>query len=140
MLNLETDPISWEDVRLGIDKVADYIEDELGDNTVIYGIPRGGVIPAVMVVHELESRKLNARFVTNLNDLTPSELLKLVVIDEICDSGSTFKVIEQLYPMVKTAALFLRHNSDFRPSYYAYQTNHDRWLHFPWEVHREDQN
>jgi xanthine phosphoribosyltransferase len=64
----------------------------------------------------------------------PGELHKLVVIDEICDSGDTFKVIKQLFPMAKTATLFHREGAAFTADYHSYDIKSEAWLQFPWEV------
>jgi hypoxanthine phosphoribosyltransferase len=98
----EIEVITWKDIANGACIIADWVQKNLGDNVSIYGIPRGGTIPAIMMVHQLEARGLRARFTVDLNHLMPAELHKLVVIDEICDSGDTFKVIKQLFPMAKT--------------------------------------
>lgn len=132
--NQEIDVVSWEDFMMGVGLVADWIEADVGDGVAIYGIPRGGMIPAIAVVHQLESRGLRARFAPDIHHLTPSELHKLVVIDEICDSGDTFKVLQQLFPMAKTATVFHRKTAEFTADYYAYVVEGDQWLQFPWEV------
>lgn len=130
----QIDHVTWKDITDGAFIIADWIQRTLGDNTAIYGIPRGGTVPAVAIVHQLEARGLRARFTADLNHLMPSELHKLVVIDEICDSGDTFKVIKQLFPMAKTATVFHRKSAVFTADYHAYEVEDDRWLLFPWEV------
>ena len=126
--------VTWDQLQEGAIKIADWIEQEVGDKVSIYGIPRGGLIPAVIVVHQLEARGITARFAATLDHLQPSELHKLVVIDEICDSGDTFKVIKQLFPMAITATVFSRLDSKFTPNYTAFPALDDKWLNFPWEV------
>lgn len=131
----QVDKVSWEDIHMGVEMLAGWCEETFPDKKVsIYGIPRGGMIPAVMLVHLLESKGWSARFTADLNHLMPNELHNLVVIDEICDSGDTFKVIKQLFPMAKTATLFHREGAAFQADYHSYIMFDDRWLQFPWEL------
>ena len=127
--------ITWDALTEGTMKISDWIEQTIGDKVSIYGIPRGGMIPAIMVVHQLEARGMQARFAADLNHLMPSELHKLVVIDEICDSGDTFKVVTQLFPIVQTATVFRRPDAKFEPNFVAYPALEGKWLQFPWEIY-----
>jgi hypoxanthine phosphoribosyltransferase len=131
----QIDQVSWEDVEMGVSMIADALEEIfLTKKVSVYGIPRGGMIPAIMLVHLLESRGWTARFAADLNHLMPNELHNIIVLDEICDSGDTFKVVTQLFPMAKTATVFHRESAKFTPDYYAYVMHDERWLRFPWEV------
>ena len=96
----------------------------------IYGVPRGGLIPAVILSH-----KLNIPLVKG--DIGPDTL----VIDDICDSGETLdklvKKYQTLYSFpfnLKTAVLHYKpHTSCFEPTLYAEKWNKDVWLVYPWE-------
>jgi uncharacterized protein len=62
---------------------------------------------------------------------------KILVVDEVCDTGETFKValkhVEKLEPaQVKTCAIFVKPHSVFQPDFVAEET--DKWLVFPYEV------
>ncbi|MDX1409082.1 MAG: hypothetical protein R3330_13130 [Saprospiraceae bacterium] len=130
------DHVSWDDLEMGVTMIADAMEEMFSTKRVsVYGIPRGGMIPAIMLVHLLESRGWTARFAADLNHLMPNELHNIIVLDEICDSGDTFKVVKQLFPMAKTATVFHREDAGFKPDYHAYVMYDSRWLVFPWEVH-----
>lgn len=127
--------LGWEDVELCVRRIADWIQEEIGGNVAIYGIPRGGMIPAIMLVHALEARGLKARFAPAIDHLLPSELHKLVVIDEICDSGDTIQVLKQLYPMCKTAVLYERADAkQGLTDFAAVILKNNQWLQFPWEI------
>ena len=130
----EVQKVTWEVLHEGAMKITDWIEETIGDKVSVYGIPRGGMIPAIMIVHQLEARGIKARFTADLNHLMPSELHKLVVIDEICDSGDTFRVVQTLFPFANTATVFRRSDATFKPSYVAYSVAPGKWLEFPWEI------
>jgi len=96
----------------------------------IYGLPRGGLIPAVMLSHQLGIPMAKG-------DIGPDTL----IVDDICDSGETLdkfvKKYQTLYSFpfnLKTAVLHYKpHTSCFEPTYYAEKWNKDVWLTYPWE-------
>jgi len=134
----EVDAVHWDSITTGAKKIAEWIKDSLGDNVAVYGIPRGGMIPAIMVVHQLEAMGIRARYVADVYHVTPPELHKFVIIDEICDSGDTFRVLKQLFPMAKTATVFHRIGAMFTADFHSFEINDDRWLKFPWEASNDD--
>ena len=133
-VNQRVELVEWDRVLLGSREIARWIADTLGNNTSIYGIPRGGVIPAVAIVHQLEAYGLSSGFTVRLDDLMQRAQPKLVVVDEICDSGDTLKMIKDLFPAAHTATLMRRHSADFAPDFNAFDISDDRWMAFPWEL------
>ena len=99
----------------------------------IYGLQRGGLIPAVMLSHQLGIPMVKG-------DIGPDTL----IVDDICDSGETLdrlvKKYQTLYSFpfnLKTAVLHYKpHTSCFEPTFYSEKWNKDVWLVYPWE--RED--
>ncbi len=130
-------PVLWDEVHDRCKAVATRIIEQVGDNAVIYGVPRGGLAPAVTVVHHIEAMKGSARFVASLDHLLPGEWNKLVIIDEICDGGDTLAAVARRFPEAYTAVLFRRGNSKFKPRYATCEIWDERWLKFPWEVDGE---
>ena len=124
--------LTWE----GLDKlVQDAAKRVLSlDVDNIYGIPRGGVIPAVLLSYK-----------TNL-PLVRKPTRNTLIVDDICDSGNTFRDITN-QTMVsgwksylfmadapyRTLSLFKRHSSTFDPDITLVTTYDDRWIVFPWE-------
>ena len=45
--------LTWDEVDELVDRIATRITNEFSNITHIYGIPRGGLIPAVMLSHKL---------------------------------------------------------------------------------------
>jgi len=129
----EIDVVAWESVKLGSAHISEWIQKEVGSDVVLYGIPRGGMVPAVTIAHHLEDQGVRVRLVPDIYHVLPSELHKLVIVDEICDSGDTFRVLKQLFPMAKTATLYHRIGAKFTADFHAFEINDDRWLQFPWE-------
>ena len=85
----------------------------------VMGLPRGGLIPAVLISHEL-----NLPFVLHPGKNT-------LVVDDINDTGHTLSKAPGAY----WAVLHNKPTSKFKDCIYAKEVG-DQWLVYPWE--RED--
>ena len=85
----------------------------------VMGLPRGGLIPAVLISHEL-----GLPYVIHPGKNT-------LVVDDINDTGHTLSKA----PGVYHAVLHHKPTSKFKPNFYAKEVG-EEWLVYPWE--RED--
>lgn len=133
--------ITWEQVDEMTDNIAQQIKGD-GINPIpikaIIGIPRGGLVPAVLLSHKLSVPMITIlEYQNNVDDfisrLSANEVL---VVDDICDSGKTL-----LWPGYKdclTAVLIQKHEdmakkqATFHARFMDYHELHD-WIVFPWE-------
>jgi len=105
--------LTYEDIRLLVDKI---VREYVGNKNIdsVYGIPTGGVFPALLI-----SQLLNLPLVE-----TPQE--KTLIVDDIYDSGRT--MAKYNYPnkavLVSKQSILLT---------YAMIVNKDDWVQFPWE-------
>ena len=126
--------MSWKWVDDQIEELAERLKDK--KLRYISGIPRGGLIPAIMLSHKLgvtyipfdEAKKYGRHDLRVKNE-------DILLVDDICDSGVTMK---DYAPRFITATLCLRYISETIPEYYGEKIEDDRWLVFPWE--RNDSN
>jgi hypoxanthine phosphoribosyltransferase len=115
--------LSWDDVNILVDSLCNKIRFDQPNIDSIHGIPRGGLIPAVMVSHKLDLPYVNV--------VGPNTL----VIDDICDSGVTLENA----PGVYTAVLHYKpHTSCFQPNLWANLHEGDEWFYYPWESKKAD--
>ncbi len=127
--------LSWDDVEVLVKKLCDKILVSKLEIKDIWGLPRGGLIPAVMVSHKLGIPMTKGT-------ITPNTL----IIDDICDSGVTFANYFEKYQEeyafafnLKTACLHYKpHTSVFEPTLFANQWSSNNWIIYPWE--RNDSN
>ena len=117
--------VTWEDVETFIAEVEDYLQDNKITVTGVYGLPRGGLIFAVMLSHVLDTPLLMA----------PAN--NCLIVDDICDSG------ESLLHYINnssgdrrnqyiTATMYMKTNQLVCPDFY-YKVKTDSWIVFPWE-------
>jgi GTP cyclohydrolase I len=93
----------------------------------VYGVPRGGAIPAMLLTQWLINRGLQCK-------LLPAHMkvyrdnLPTLVIDDIVDSGSTLQRFIDDGFIVEALC-----RSSVAPSYYAKLPGFNEWVTFPWE-------
>jgi len=125
--------IDWGELEVVTNRLCHLIKKSDYKFKNIFGLQRGGLIPAVMVSHKLGIPMAKG-------DIGPDTL----IIDDICDSGETLdkfvKKYQTLYSFpfnLKTAVLHYKpHTSCFEPTLYAEEWKYNNWLVYPWE--RED--
>ena len=111
-------PLEWEEIDRLVDVLCEKIITQIPSIDSVMGLPRGGLIPAVMVSHRLD-----------LPLVTLPEPHTLV-IDDIADSGVTLTNTPGIY----TAVLHYKpHTSVFKPNLYSVEYKGDDFLLYPWE-------
>jgi hypoxanthine phosphoribosyltransferase len=116
--------ISWKVLDNYISLLADKIKAKLGRVNGIFGLPRGGLVPAVMLSHKLNVPLL----------LAPCE--GCVVVDDIADTGtSLLHYKERGY---KIAVIWYKPKSKVKPDFCAVNESRSKmggaWVVFPWET------
>jgi|TARA_R100000081_G_C4817331_1_gene176275 hypothetical protein len=125
--------VDWGELEIVTNRLCHLIKKSNYKFKNVFGLQRGGLIPAVMVSHKLGIPMTSG-------DIEPNTL----IIDDICDSGETLdkfvKKYQTLYSFpfnLKTAVLHYKpHTSCFEPTLYAEEWKYDDWVVYPWE--RED--
>jgi hypoxanthine phosphoribosyltransferase len=127
--------VSWNE----IDELVNSLTQQIAQSGIqienIFGLQRGGLIPAVMVSHKLGIPMTKGT-------ISPNTL----IIDDICDSGVTFTNFfethqkEYAFPFnLNFACLHYKpQTSKFKPTFYSSIWNSNDWIVYPWE--REDSN
>ena len=128
-----------------IDDLVKVIAGRVGtfNPTHIVGIARGGLVPAVMLSHQLNlpMETLGVSFrdnkATHHTKFKPIKKAKYLIVDDINDSGTTFKVISDVFRDkrldFKTAAIINKKSSHFSVDFFGEMFYYDDWINFPWE-------
>ena len=143
----------WDEMRRDVNTLCREIVLDKFDPKVIVGISRGGLLPGVMISHWLQKPfkpvKAALRDFPEWEDYLPRKTdERVLIVDDICDSGETFQKIKEhikgprlnspleLPVDVRFAALWWNNECNFEPHYYAQECAKDSegiWIHFPWE-------
>ena len=117
------------------------------DPQVIVGLSRGGLVPGVMMSHWFQKpfKPVQAAlrdFQEWENYLPRKTDERVLIVDDICDSGETFeKISEYIHKNnskcdVRFASLIWNNEVDFEPHYYSQEMakdSQDIWVVFNWE-------
>ena len=118
--------ISWSQYELYVARIADWItmccEEEVG---AIYGLPRGGLPIAVSLSHMLDLPIL-----MNYYDRKLVTKKKILVVDDIADTGHTLKDFDSPHNIIVT--MHYHQDSITKPDYYVEEKGDD-WIVYPWE-------
>ncbi len=120
--------VTWGNVERFVLELADISNKCNRQFDGVYGLPRGGLVIAVMVSHVLDIPLLSA----------PTS--KSLIVDDICDSGESLlhyiKNTSSEYEEAKRpyiATIFWNDNDlGIKPDFSMFKKK-DRWIVFPWE-------
>ena len=137
----------WDEMRRDVNTLCRTISLDKFDPQVIVGISRGGLTPGVMMSHWMQKPfkpiKTSLRDFPEWEDYLPKKTdERVLIVDDICDSGETFQKISDFIKErgmkveVRFASLWWNNEVDFEPHYYVQECAKDSegiWIHFPWE-------
>ena len=116
--------VSWEMVEIFVNKLYEKYEDKCFSG--VYGLPRGGLIPAIMISHKFKIPLLMAP--TN----------NCLIVDDIADSGkslSHFTENDTNFCKYTIATMYHHKRSEVTPNFYIWDKQ-DNWIVFPWEMEK----
>lgn len=127
--------ISYEKYSELVDKLYMMLNESSHIFGGVHGFIRGGLPIAVHLSHYLK-----IPLITRPNKFNSTNNDKLLVVDDIIDSGKTmqyFNVIAETFhiPYI-SSGLYWKPDSTFIPDFYVYQTSD--WIVFPWEKFDEE--
>jgi len=122
-MNQKDRKVEWEELIKLLKKVVVKIDTQ--KYKAIYGIPRGGIVIAVVLSH-----MINKPIILKLEKKIEREIL---IVDDIVDSGETLKTAKTLYPNTDFLSLFVKEKTPLLPDYYGEVVPQHLWVVFPWE-------
>ena len=117
--------LNWNDIDRAVNRIVASINSSEIKINAVGGLPRGGLIPAVMLSH-----RLGIPFVSQAQIQTT--IGNILIVDDICDSGKTlkkFKFEENVY----TATLHWKQSAEYQPHYFWEIAYENEWIVYPWE-------
>ena len=120
---MDKEKLSWQDVEEWIDELISYIKSNNLEFSGVYGIPRGGIIPATILSYKTGLPLL----------LAPSK--NCMIVDDIADSGKTllhFTLNDTQFNKYFIATIYYSKRSLVKPDFYTREKT-EKWIEFPWE-------
>lgn len=160
---MKTINLTWNHIEKLCDSVVQQVIRSGFKPHAILAISRGGVIPATLITHQLQITPFYAVQLTSYTSdgkQTPVKVLsgqnfpyfdkgvKVLIIDEICDSGKTIEFLQSVYPNqiengdYRIATLITKTHKTPKhlwPTYTANNVKEPAWIMFPWEGPSDDE-
>lgn len=144
--------LTWEGFGTAQRELAQQIADSGFTPDIIIAVARGGLLPAGALSYSLGvklSDAINVEFYTDVQETLPDPVLleplldtesisnkKLLVVDDVADSGRTLHLVLNLLKQhgaeVRSAVLYGKSRSEIAPDYVWKHT--DEWIVFPWSA------
>lgn len=138
--------LSWDDIHRASKALARKLHAE-GEWGGIIAITRGGLIPAGIIARELGIRLIDTISVHSYAGQDQQKELKILkqpelkdggkdwlVIDDLSDSGNTFRAVRELFPHAHYAALYAKPKGADAVDTHIQDVGQNVWIHFPWDL------
>ncbi|MBF0561334.1 MAG: xanthine phosphoribosyltransferase [Alphaproteobacteria bacterium] len=136
--------VSWEQVYQHTVALASQIAGLCAWRGIV-AISRGGLVPAAILAHELDIRRVETVVVTSYEARVqgPARLLKgadgagegegWLIVDDLVDSGATATVVRASLPKSRFVAVYAKPDGLAAVDNFAVSLAQGVWLRFPWE-------
>lgn len=136
--------ITWDEFHQDVKTLAKKLGK--GRFNKIIAISRGGLSPAGILAYELDIRNSQAINVSSYdnNEFRPDEKVEIdcnvgtvdgqtLVVDDLSDSGRTFRLMRKLLPEAHFAAVYVKEQGKNVVDTCVRQVP-DEWIVFPWDL------
>ena len=142
--------LTWEQFGAAGRELAQLVQADAFEPTMIIAIARGGLFPAGALSYELNVKNLylmNVEFYTGVDERLPMPVMlppvptavdlsgaTVLIVDDVADTGATLKLVHDFcaehVAQARCAVLYEKPHSFVRSEYVWRRT--DRWIDFPW--------
>ncbi len=141
-------PVSWEQFHRDSRALAWRLA-ERGPFETVVAITRGGLVPAAVVARELDIRNIETVCIASydygrqgeMNVIKPvsGELLegggrKVLVVDDLVDTGRTAKVVREMLPGAHFATVYAKPAGVPLVDTFITEVSQDTWIYLPWDM------
>ena len=99
----------------------------------IIAVSRGGLIPATLLSHTLKV-PIKAFHMQDYITWVRQSNKAYLVVDDICDTGKTFREIKEFLPNSKFVSVYVKPEGLPYRDASAWEVPQDTWVQFPWET------
>ena len=134
--------LSYHDIHTDCIELAKIIKKKFNPKKLIL-ISRGGLIPGSIIANYLGIQDVDVIALKTYANRKRSpdikvfkrikSLKKLVVIDDLVDSGETAKIVKEMMPNSKFVVLYAKTSGKKQADLHLYDFKDKDWLVFPWE-------
>ena len=137
-------PLTWQDVHVAAKDLSVRLR-AAGSWTKIIAVTRGGLVPACLVARDLDIRTIETISIKSYDHQAQSDVSVLkapadcgdgsgcLVIDDLADTGNTFRSIRALLPNATYACLYVKPQGKPTADHFVTEVTQDTWIFLPWE-------
>ena len=137
-------PLTWQDVHVAAKALSERLRSA-GSWDKIIAVTRGGLVPACLVARDLDIRTIETISIKSYDHQAQSELSVLkapadcgdgtgcLVVDDLADTGNTFRAIRRLLPNATYACLYVKPQGKPTADHFVTEVTQDTWIYLPWE-------
>ena len=144
----ESHVVSWSEVHRDTRYLVRKLM-KMGPWKGIIAVARGGLVPAAILAREMDIRVLDTICIATYDETDMGEtsnVLKLpdraiaekgegwLVVDDLVDTGTTFKVARDLLPQAHFATVYAKPQGAPLADTYLHDVPQSTWVYFPWDV------
>jgi len=122
--------LSYHDIHTDCIKLAKKIKKKYNPKKLVI-ISKGGLVPGSIIAHYLEIKDIDIISIRNIKEIKSLE--KIIVIDDLIDTGKTAEIVRKNIPNSKLVVLYnkksIKKNCDL--SLYKFDSN--ELIVLPWE-------
>lgn len=140
-------PVTWQDIHRTAKALSWKLQEKSKANPFkgVIAVTRGGLVPACLVAREMDIRVIDTIAVSSYDALKQRELEILkpthvtkdgegwLVIDDLADTGNTFRALRQILPKAHYACLYAKPEGAPTADTYVTEVSQDTWIYLPWE-------
>lgn len=144
--------LTWRDIHQAIFTLQDRLLSTLVapvDKYTFVAVSRGGLIPMGLLAYQMNIRDIETvcvqSYTNRENKLDTFQIIKpfskrvarkehVVVIDDLSDTGQTFRQLRQFLPDAHYASLYTKPDGAAYTDTYTKSVAQNMWLVFPWDV------
>ena len=124
---------NWDNFDNDIGEIKTKFKEDNYQPKAVFGIPKGGLPLAVKISNLFDIPLFVDLIEANKKFENKKDIL---IVDDISDSGKTFKKIKYR-EYYTTLAIFIRYNTSYVPNYYLRKIDDDSWIVFGWENNKD---
>jgi len=136
-------PVSWQQLHQDCKALAWRLLD-VGTWDKIVAVARGGLVPAAIIARELEVRYVDTVCISSytlrtqgetriLKEIKRDEKEKILIIDDLVDTGSTARVVRKMIPGAHFATVYAKPDGRPEVDTFITEVSQDTWILFPWD-------
>ncbi|MEM8552400.1 MAG: xanthine phosphoribosyltransferase [Pseudomonadota bacterium] len=142
-------PVSWDQLHRDCRALAWRLNGE-GPFEALVCITRGGLVPSAIVARELGVRVIDTVCIVSYGEFKQMDTLnvlkdvdaslramdpaKLLVVDDLVDTGKTAQLVRQKLPGVHVATVYAKPKGRPQVDTYVTEVSQDTWIYFPWDL------